>query len=1286
MRGSSRCRVAFAVVFSLVAAVVLLLPVVAGAASTGEITGTVTSAAGGAAIEGIEACALVPSKEAGCASTNANGEYTISGLASGSYTVRFTVPDDRDLSYLTQYYDDKSSAAEAEPVLVTEGGTTKGIDARMAEGGQIAGRVISASGGAPLEGVEICALVGDQEGGCAITGANGEYTISGLASGSYTVKFLAPGYIEQYYNGKSAPTEAEAVSVTAGGTRSGIDAQMESSAIKPVNTKAPEVTGTPAVGEKLSCSDGEWANAPTAYTYKWLRDGVEIFKQTEDTYMVQEADEGQWVSCEVTASNTAGSDSSMSGELPVPIPGVSTGQIAGTVTSASGGAPIEGIEVCAEELPEQKSSGCVYTSSSGKYTISGLASGSYAVGFRSGDSSLSYVAQSYDGKPLSDEPDLVSVAAGVTRSGIDAQMTLAPGRITGTVLTSTPSSVPIEGIEVCALAQSDGPPEPPCTLTGPSGEYTLSGLLSGSYKLEFSSAKACASSCTRQNYAPQYYSGKSSLAEAESVSVTAGRTTSGIDAQMVEGGEITGTLTSAATGDLIDEEIDVCALTPAEYTGFVFGPGGNEYANCAVTSASGEYTIARLATGSYKVIFGGGQDTYAVQYYHDRSSLAHAESVSVSAGAVTSGIDAQLSGVGVAVKPVNVGAPELRATDFTGIGETLSCSQGSWEYTPTSYSYKWLREGVEIPGATAAEYAIGVVDAGHTIACEVTATNSAGSASVRSSGESVTALTGSAEGSTDDPSVPAEAADGPLSATASGGTGGVTVARYASDPVAAPSFGILGGYIQVLLSDGDSFQAVTFADCELGGGSSLQWWNRESGAWQRVSDETSPSGNPSCTTVTIGPTTSPDLEQLTGTVFASSANPTVVKPVNTEAPQLSGTATVGNELSCFSGQWQESSPASEPRIRYGYTWLRDGVPIAAETRPPPEGMVGPIEMTYTLTVEDEGDEIACKVTAYDSAGFTSATSNAVSVPKTMASGGEGSTSSASVPARATDGPISATASGGTGSVIVGDYESDPVGAPSFESAGQYIDVLLAPGSDFTSLTFSDCELGGGEHLSWYEAETNEWQPVSDETAPSGSPPCITVTIGSETTPDLAQMTGTVFGVALSPKSTSGSTGTTTATTGGGGGSSTSTTTGPTEGSGGVLGAMGATGSVSLDGTAITVTSSGKAQIKLTCPGTTTCVGTLKLIANSTTKKGKKKSEKAKTETIGTSTFSIPPGKTGTVMLTLTGMWRTLLSAAHGELTATLTLLKSSPSLVQTSTDRVHLVQRKAAKTKAGKKK
>jgi hypothetical protein len=277
-------------------------------------------------------------------------------------------------------------------------------------------------------------------------------------------------------------------------------------------------------------------------------------------------------------------------------------------------------------------------------------------------------------------------------------------------------------------------------------------------------------------------------------------------------------------------------------------------------------------------------------------------------------------------------------------------------------------------------------------------------------------------------------------------------------------------------------------------------------------------------------------------------------------------------------------------------------------------------------------------------------------------------------ATASDGPLSATGETGMGTVSVAQYGSDPVESPAFRGSGKYIDVFLSPGNTFESLSFTDCELGGGTSVQWWNPEgasistypyhAGQWEAVSNETSPSGNPSCITVTITGTTKPDLGQMIGTVFGVALPPASTSTSTST-----------SPSSTTPPAT--------TAAIGSVSLDGSSIPVQSSGAAAVKLACTGTATCGGKLTLTAETkgkTTTKGKGKGKKqAKSETIGTAGFSIPAGKTATVELTLNAAGKALLKGAHGKLSATLTIVKSSPSPSKTQSASVHLAQQKTKK-------
>jgi hypothetical protein len=71
--------------------------------------------------------------------------------------------------------------------------------------------------------------------------------------------------------------------------------------------------------------------------------------------------------------------------------------------------------------------------------------------------------------------------------------------------------------------------------------------------------------------------------------------------------------------------------------------------------------------------------------------------------------------------PVNSVAPAITGTATEG--ETLSLSNGTWSNTPDAYAYIWKRDGVVIPGASAATYDLTVDDVDAVITASVKATN-----------------------------------------------------------------------------------------------------------------------------------------------------------------------------------------------------------------------------------------------------------------------------------------------------------------------------------------------------------------------------------------------------------------------------------------------------------------------------------------------------------------------------------------------------------------------------------
>jgi hypothetical protein len=183
------------------------------ALGTGSISGVITDSVTGAPITGATVMA-------GCgnhAVTLADGSYTISGLAAGDYTVKAS----KCGQYVMKQY--------PTPVHVDDGQAVTGINIALAPmggggggNGSISGYVYDKATNAPLAGARVTA------GGCrssATTGADGSYTIPGLADGSYTVRAMKNGYTCATY-----PTP---VVITGGAAVTGINFYLA-----PCNNKA----------------------------------------------------------------------------------------------------------------------------------------------------------------------------------------------------------------------------------------------------------------------------------------------------------------------------------------------------------------------------------------------------------------------------------------------------------------------------------------------------------------------------------------------------------------------------------------------------------------------------------------------------------------------------------------------------------------------------------------------------------------------------------------------------------------------------------------------------------------------------------------------------------------------------------------------------------------------------------------------------------------------------------------------------------------------------------------
>jgi hypothetical protein len=172
--------------------------------------------------------------------------------------------------------------------------------------------------------------------------------------------------------------------------------------------------------------------------------------------------------------------------------------------------------------------------------------------------------------------------------------------------------------------------------TAADGSYTVTGLPAGAeYQVYFYAPDATGGSSDSAGYVDQIWKNQPTSGTPTLVSVTAGATTSGIDAALSAAGTITGTVTDAA-GQLL-ESAEVYYYSPTT------GVSGAVW-----TAADGSYTFGGVPAGTdYQVCFnaswaiGGSSATgYVDQCWQNQPITGTPTPVTVTGGAPTAGIDA----------------------------------------------------------------------------------------------------------------------------------------------------------------------------------------------------------------------------------------------------------------------------------------------------------------------------------------------------------------------------------------------------------------------------------------------------------------------------------------------------------------------------------------------------------------------------------------------------------------------------------------------------------------------
>jgi len=514
----------------------------------GSIRGTVTGPTTSTDLQYI--CAIVDTGQFGpggaqpiAASTATDGTYQLNNLPTGqTYKIRFDNNGDcpesqaNPGSWLTQWWNNQSSSNNANPVPSSGTLTTTpvtGINANLAAGGIIAGKVINSANGNNLQGICVSGQQQNQFGGggfpaFAQTASDGTYAIKNLSSGAYQVTFSgcqnsAGSWVQQLWESASAQNTATALNVTAPNSVTAIDAAMVAGGtitgtVTGGGSPQPGIcvsvdTGQPGMfgggGSSLNTSTDNSGNyslagVPVGHSYK-IR-----FDNTRNC--PSQGNFGSWVaqwyngcSQPCAGSSTFGGAAAVSVPSVTPVPNINAtmaqgGSIAGTITN--NGAGLAGVCAAIDPgLPGGVVTLQSQTAGNGSFLLNNVAAGHYKVRFDgyscsfNNNGSTPWVTQWWSGctaLPCAAGSSTwvggttVAVTAGAPTTNIDATLASGAGSIPGNVIQAA-GGQPLSGICVSALNGSG-------KVTGAtrSGQffsnnanYLIQGLPAASYHVRF---------------------------------------------------------------------------------------------------------------------------------------------------------------------------------------------------------------------------------------------------------------------------------------------------------------------------------------------------------------------------------------------------------------------------------------------------------------------------------------------------------------------------------------------------------------------------------------------------------------------------------------------------------------------------------------------------------------------------------------------------------------------------------------------------------------------------------
>lgn len=609
--------------------------------------------------------------------TAPDGTYNVGGFQ-GRYRVCF----DPDNSYVGKCYPNAQDVTGATSVNVSYGQVTPDINVSLIKAGSIHGTVSSASGPVPGVNVGLFNSYGQPASNSAVSDASGNYTMSGIAPGSYKINFNASStgaYGSQWYSGKTDSGSADPVTVSSGQSTTANATLVLGGAVSGQLTSDGS-TGIQGVTVQLIDASGNYVpiftytDAGGSYALHGINPGsYKLFFDASSAGYVS-----QWYNGKADSASADAFGVVSGGSLTASAVLTLGTSVSGTVTDLSSGSPIMGIMA---QLYQPNSTGgynsiTATTDSSGGYSFNGVGAGTYKVCFAA--NYTTYVPKCYDNLSYDVlHATTVTVAAPPeTSTGINAALVLG-GNINGQVTDGTNGIAQFTVMLYDAASGTLVSSNP--VSSSNNGNYALSGIPAGSYQLFFSS---------NGGFVGRWYdgySGSTAQASAATVTLNPGDYSGGIGVTLAKGMSLSGTVSNGS------QPLPNIPVTLEDSSGnAVTIP--NSGPSSASTDANGHYTLSVPSAGDYLIYFGGGAG-YSAKWYAQGSAsatLADAGSVHANDGDSLTGFDIVLTqGGSISGKLTdagNAGAPVagIQVTVFSNsTGLINATSNGSGNYTVT---------------------------------------------------------------------------------------------------------------------------------------------------------------------------------------------------------------------------------------------------------------------------------------------------------------------------------------------------------------------------------------------------------------------------------------------------------------------------------------------------------------------------------------------------------------------------------------------------------------------------